>query len=149
MKASALAGITAATFALAACGGGGSGGSSLVPRPPIQTSGAVTFSYAPGFVCCPSPYTISVQPDGTATKTTSGFPPVTVQLTAALSQQIFNDVQQAWPLSSLPANVPVPDAGGLTVAWAAETSPNIVGASSGIEASLNSDAHNLNLAFPP
>lgn len=147
MKAFAVAaGAFAANVALSGCGGAGAG---LVPRPPIQTSGAVSFSYAPGFVCCPSPYTISVQPDGMATKNTSGSPPATVQLPAELSQQIFSDVQQAWPLSSLPASPETPDSGGLTVAWAGQTSPNIVGASSGIEASLNSDSRNLNLAFGP
>lgn len=147
MKAfSVAAAAFAAIVALSGCGGGGAG---LVTRPPIETSGSVTFSYWPGLVCCPSPYTISVQPDGAATKNTSGSPPATVQLTAALTQQIFSDVQQAWPLNSLAGNLGPADSGALTITWAGQTSPNIVGASSGIEAALNSDSRNLNLAFGP
>ena len=135
--------ITAAAFMLTACGGG----SAVVSPPPTGNSGPVTFSDTPGNVCCLSAFTISVQPDGAATMNTNGSPPVTKQLTSALTQQIFSDVRQAWPLSSLTAYPPVPDSGGITVAWAGQTSPNIVAAPGGIEAFLNSDSSNLNRAF--
>jgi hypothetical protein len=80
----------ASVIVLSACGGSGG----TVTTPPVVTSGPVTFSSAPGLVCCPSPFTISVQPNGAATKTVSGSPPVTVQLTPAVTSQIFSDVQK-------------------------------------------------------
>jgi hypothetical protein len=72
-----------------------------------------------------------------------------VQLSAALTAQIFSDVQKAWPLNKLPPGPQIPDTGGLSVSWDGQTTPNIVDASSGIEAALNTDADQLASAFPP
>jgi hypothetical protein len=109
----------------------------------------VTFDYTPGLVPCCGPYSISVQPGGSATKMVNGAPLATVQLTAALTTQIFSDVQRAWPLSKLTPNGGIPDTGALTVSWSGEVSPNIVDASSGIESALDTDARNVSAAFGP
>jgi hypothetical protein len=140
------AALTALT--LSACGG-----SSGSVNPPVQrfgqASGAVAFNYTPGFVCCPSPYTIVVQSGGSATKNAGGVATATLQLTPALTAQIFSDIQAAWPLNDLPENAGVPDTGALSVSWDGQTSPDIIGASSGIEAALNTDAQNLAQLFGP
>lgn len=130
---------------LAACGGGSSG----VSVPPVATSGPVTFHYTPGFVADQTPSSISVNQSGLATKTINGATVATMQISAALTAQIFSDVQKAWPLNALPAAQPVPDAGGLSVTWGGQTSPDIRDAPNGIEAALNTDANNLARAFPP
>jgi hypothetical protein len=136
----------AAALALAACGGGGGGGISV---PPVQTSGPVTFNYTPGFVAGEKPSSISVDQSGLATQTVNGATVSTMQIGAALTAQIFSDVQKAWPLNQLPASQPVPDAGGLSVTWGGQTSPDIRDAPNGIEAALNTDANALARAFPP
>ena len=127
-----------------ACGGG-----SGIIAPPVSTSGAVTFSMAPGNVCCAAPYTITVQPQGTATKSAGGVPIATVPLTPALNAQIFSDVRAAWPLNKLPVIPVTPDSGTITVSWDGETTPNILTASTGIEGALITDFSDLNLAFNP
>jgi len=133
---------------LSACGGGSGSVSSLAPQV-AQASDPVTFHYTPGFVCCPSPYTIVVQSGGSATKNVGGVPTATLQLTPALTTQIFSDVQAARPLNDLPANPGIPDTGALSVSSDGQTSPDIRGGTTGIEAALNTDANNLSLAFGP
>jgi hypothetical protein len=141
------AALTALT--LSACGGGAGGANPLTPQVG-HASGAVTFHYTPGFVCCPAPqYTIVVQSGGSATKSVGGVATATVQLPPALTTQIFSDVQAAWPLNNLPAHPGIPDTGALSVSADGQTSPDIRGGTSGIEAALNTDAANLNLAFGP
>jgi hypothetical protein len=138
----------AALIALSACGGGGGvTPSPVATTPPVATSGPVTFSETPGLVCCPSAFTISVQSNGVATKTITGSPAVTMQLTPALTSQVFSDVQKAWPLNALQSVPIVPDSGALTIEWSGQTSPDILGATAGIESALNTDFSNVNAAF--
>jgi hypothetical protein len=129
------------TAGLAGCNAGS------VVAPPIATSGPVTFNYTPGNVCCPSPFSISVQPSGLATKDVNGVAVASVQLAPNLRMQIFSDIQRAWPLDRLPSSPSVPDGGALSVTWDGQTSPDIGSASSGIGAALDADARSLALAF--
>ena len=138
----------AATLALVACGGGAGGVSVAADRQTQGASGPATFNYTPGFVCCPSPSAITVQPDGAATKSVGGKTVATAQLSSTLTAKIFSDLSEAWPLNALPVISVIPDTGGLTISWGGETTPNIVNASSGIEGALNSDATDVAHAFP-
>gem|GEM_PF-4023786 len=125
----------------------GCGGASA----PSFPTAPVTFNWSPG-LCAPGPgcqaFTITVATTGAATKTISGSTSTTVQLSAALATQVLSDVRSAQPLSALPPPPVVPDAGSATVSAGGQTSPNLVSASSGIDATLVADFKAFNAAFP-
>jgi hypothetical protein len=121
--------LVTATVLLAGCGGTGT-------TPKVSQGPAILSA----FVNTES-ITVTVQPNGTATRTvTLNTSSVTqsVALSTSTTAKLFADLQNAEPLSSLPPTKLHSD-NGLKVSWQGETSPDITGALNSAEQSLNDD----------
>lgn len=131
-------------LALAGCGGAGS---SPQPVPTVAPRFTVTFTRMSGGLGIFPTETITVRDNGWATKTVNGATSY-VEVPAALSAQVFADVQAAQPLSALPFGG-YPDFAIVTVSEQGQTSPDInPGDGSATEAALLGDFINLTKLFP-
>jgi hypothetical protein len=132
-------------LALSACGG------SLNPPVNISNS-AITISQGQGDPISAVPNALVIQPNGSATWTfeTSPTQVRTTTLPSSLVSKLYKDLAAALPLGSLPpTSAEDAFAGSLFISVAGQTSPNILGETTGIAGTLYTDVVSIWDAFPP